>query len=268
MSQPTGLTTLRVQNRHAGYLAVEQAPGVDSHPTPILLLHGWGVHSELMKAPAKRLAALGYRCIAPDFPGFGSTPAPPTAWTVHDYAQWTLDVCDALEMPRVHLFAHSFGARVAMVMASRSPDRIDKIALTGAAGIPSKKSLSSSLRLSSYKTARSVLKTVGASALADRLSAWYGTRYGSADYQAASGVMRETFLKVVNEDLSTVAAQVRHPTLLFWGALDQETPLWQGKMLEKLIPDAGLIIYEKGDHYAYLRHQVEIARTLDYFLRH
>jgi len=38
--------------------------------------------------------------------------------------------------------------------------------------------------------------------------------------------------------------------------------------LESLIPDAGLIVYEGGDHYAYLQRAAELCRTLDHFLRH
>lgn len=258
---------ITVSGQDTALVRLDASPTAPPHSTPILVLHGWGTSLELMTPIADRMAALGYQSIVPDFPGFGKSAPPPIGWSVHDYTKWTNNLLDTLNLPRVHLFAHSFGGRISLLLGSQHADRIDKIALTGAAGIPSKKSQSSQMRLSAYKGIRSSLQRIGASSLAADLSTWYNKRYGSADLQASSGVMRETFLKVVNEDLSPFAAKVSRPTLLFWGDQDEGTPLWQGQTLEKLIPDAGLIVYKGGDHYAYLQHQVEIARTLDHFYR-
>ncbi len=234
---------------------------------PILYLHGWGVSSELMLPIAERMAKLGYPGIVPDFPGFGRSAVPPMGWSVHDYAQWVVALLDCLGTPTVNIFAHSFGARISLVLGAQQATHISKLALTGAAGIPPKRTGTPSLRLSLYKAVRAGLRSIGAGSLANRLAAWYSQRYGSADYLLTSGVMRETFLKVVNEDLTPFAKLVSRPTLLLWGEGDQDTPLWQGQLLEQLIPDAGLIIYKNGDHYAYLHHQNEVARTLDHFFK-
>lgn len=261
------VSRILISGQGAAVVQLDASPSVLAQPIPILFLHGWGTSSELMTPIADRMTSLGFSAVVPDFPGFGQSDPPYAGWSVHDYTKWTITLLDTLKLSRVHLFAHSFGGRISLLLGSQYADRIDKIALTGAAGIPSKKSQSSQLRLSAYKGIRSGLQRFGASDLAADLSGWYNKRYGSADLQASNGVMRETFLKVVNEDLSPFATKVSRPTLLFWGDKDQDTPLWQGQTLEKLIPDAGLIVYEGGDHYAYLRRQVEIARTLDHFYR-
>jgi len=57
-------------------------------------------------------------------------------------------------------------------------------------------------------------------------------------------VLRETLVKVVNEDLLPYAARVSRPTLLFWGDQDHDTPIAQGQLLEKTIPDAGLVVFD------------------------
>ena len=80
-------------------------------------------------------------------------------------------------------------------------------------------------------------------------------------------MMRETFVKVVNKDLRPYAARISRPTLLFWGDKDEDTPLWQGQELEKLIPDAGLIVYEGAGHYSYLERLNETVKTVDYFFK-
>ena len=76
--------------------------------------------------------------------------------------------------------------------------------------------------------------------------------------------MKKTFVKVVSEDLSPLLPRIQASTLLVWGEKDTETPLWMGQKMEKDIPDAGLVIFEGDDHFAYL-HQwsrfVAIVRT-------
>ena len=79
--------------------------------------------------------------------------------------------------------------------------------------------------------------------------------------------MRKTFVKVISEDLSPLLPQIKASTLLVWGENDQDTPLWMGKKMEKDIPDAGLVIFENDDHYAYLRQWPRFVRVLQAFLK-
>lgn len=232
----------------------------------ILMLHGWGANIKLMQPLGERLNALGYAVYILDLPGFGASAPPPSAWTVPDYAKFVIAYIDAHKLAQVNLFGHSFGGRVSLVLGAEYADRFGKLALADAAGIPTKKP-AADLRLNTYKTIRDGLYKVGAKGLADSLRESYNKRYASADFQAASGVMRETFVKVVNEDLRPYAARITRPTLLFWGDKDEDTPLWQGQELEKLIPDAGLIVYEGAGHYSYLERLNETVKTVDYFFK-
>ncbi|MEP6987506.1 MAG: alpha/beta hydrolase, partial [Chloroflexota bacterium] len=109
--------------------------------------------------------------------------------------------------------------------------------------------------------------SIGLKPQAEQLRNWYSERYGSADYKAAKGTMRETLIKVVNEDLLPFAAQVKPSTLLFWGDKDEDTPLAQGQLLEKTIPDAGLVIWENAGHYSYLERAADTARVMDHFFK-
>ncbi len=233
----------------------------------IVLLHGWGANLKLMQPLGERLSALGWNAYIPDLPGFGESAPPLRAWTVPDYAKFVIDYLAAHRLKQVNLIGHSFGGRIALVLGAEYADRFVKFALADAAGVPAKKSSSADLRLTTYKTIRDGLYKIGAKGLADTLRERYNARYGSADFQAAQGVMRETFVKVVNEDLRPYAARVKPSTLLFWGDKDEDTPLWQGRELEKLIPDAGLIVYEGAGHYSYLERLNETVKTVDYFFR-
>lgn len=234
---------------------------------PILLLHGWGANIGLLMPLAERLAKKGYRCYMLDMMGFGESDDPPQAWTVYDYTNFVIDYLDMHKLDSVYLFGHSFGGRLSLILGSQHSSRIKKIALSDSAGIKPKAPFWSSLRLSSYKAIRDGLYKIGLSSLADTLREQYNQRYGSSDFQQVSGVMRQTFINVVNEDLLPLASQVKVSTLLFWGDKDEDTPLWMGQKLEQEIPDAGLVIHEGAGHYAYLEKAEETAGVMDYFLK-
>ena len=48
--------------------------GPETPDAPVLtMLHGWGANLELMRPLGERMAALGYRVVMLDLPGFGQT---------------------------------------------------------------------------------------------------------------------------------------------------------------------------------------------------
>ena len=233
----------------------------------LVLLHGWGASLNLMWPLAEQLAAAGFRVYAPDLPGFGSSEAPSTAWSVGDYAAFVTAFLDSQELQRVDLGGHSFGGRICLKLGADSPERIRRLLLFNAAGLRRQSILTSRLRPGLFRCMRAVLRGLRLNALAEGLGEWYHERYASADYKMASGVMKPTFVRVVNEDLRPYAARIRPPALIFWGDRDEETPLWMGKELERLIPDAGLVIQEDAGHYSYLERLADTARVISYFLR-
>lgn len=234
---------------------------------PLLMLHGWGADSELLLPLANRLAPEGFRCYMPDLPGFGDSAEPPQTWTTFDYAAFVIAYMDAHDLAQVFLFGHSFGGRLGLVLGAEHGARIRKMALSNSAGIVTPAPLHKRLRLSVYKTLRTTLHNIGAATLANQLQRAYTQRYGSADYQQASPIMRGTLSQVVQQDLRAHAARVQAPTLLFWGDQDEATPLWYGQTFEQIMPDAGLIVHEGAGHYSYLEHPAETARVMTYFFR-
>ena len=91
-------------------------------------------------------------------------------------------------------------------------------------------------------------------------------KYGSADYNALDDEMKKTFVKVISQDLRPLLPDIKASTLLVWGENDTATPLWMGKTMEKEIPDAGLVIFENDDHFAYLRQWPRFTAVIRAFL--
>ncbi|MBA3868793.1 MAG: alpha/beta hydrolase [Anaerolineae bacterium] len=246
---------------------IRTAEAIIGEGKPVVMLHGWGSNLKLVTPLAEKLAPMGYKCYVPDLPGFGQTSAPNVGWSVHEYVKWVMDYADVQGLDQFYLFGHSLGGRLGLVLGAENGDRIIKMALSNAAGIRPRPSTSGQWRLKSYRLALNTLKSIGLKPQAEQLRNWYSERYGSADYKAAKGTMRETLIKVVNEDLLPFAAQIKPSTLLFWGDKDEETPLWQGQLLEKTIPDAGLVVWEGAGHYSYLERAADTARVMDHFFK-
>ena len=88
---------------------------------------------------------------------------------------------------------------------------------------------------------------------------------GSRDYKAASPIMRQTLVQVVNEDLSEFAKKIEEPTLLIWGDQDTEAPVEEAKILENIMYDAALIVLP-GTHYAYIENLGQVIAILNNFI--
>lgn len=246
---------------------IQTAFSVSGSGRDVLMLHGWGADMSLLLPLADKLAVRGYRVWALDLPGMGQSVAPAEAWSVLDYAMFVLRFMDYMEIERCVLFGHSFGGRLGLILGSDHPERIERMVLSNSAGVRAKTSILRQMRLSSYKLVRDGLRSIGAKGTAERLRRAYNARYGSADFNATSGVMRQTFINVIQEDLLPYAVRVAVPTLLIWGDQDEDTPLWQGRLLEKTIPDAGLVLYEGAGHYTYLDRLNDVTQVIDYFLK-
>ncbi len=228
----------------------------------VILLHGWGQNMQMMSAAENYLNQY-FRVWNLDFPGFGESDEPDAAWGVSDYEDFLDDFIRVNGISEVILIGHSFGCRAAIRYAADHPDTVRKMCLTGAAGIRPKQTAEMKLRTKAYKAGKWFLKATGQNKKLEELQ----NRSGSADYRNARGVMRETFVKVVNDDVTPVLKDVRCPVLLVWGSEDTAAPLWMGQMMEKEMPDAGLAVFEGDDHFAYWHQPDRFNRVLDIFLK-
>lgn len=239
----------------------------DGH-IPILFLHGWGCSSDIFLPIVKALPSK-FRAILVDFHGHGNTPEPSGTYAVADFTKHVLSLLDELAITELYLVAHSFGARVAIQLASKHPEKIKKLVITGGAGIilPKKKKLS--LRTRVYKLKRRFFLTLQKLGLSkkwiDKQQEKLVQKYGSSDYKALTPSMRETFKAVVNEDLTAFLPNISAPTLLIWGENDIETPMSYAKIMEQHISDSAIIVFEQGDHFAFVQQHQRFRSIIENF---
>jgi Predicted hydrolases or acyltransferases (alpha/beta hydrolase superfamily) len=233
----------------------------------ILFLHGWGSHFMLFGDILDSLTS-HYRVLALDFPGCGGTPEPPQAWTLDDYCDFVTAFLQERGVERVILLGHSHGGRVSIQLAARAalPFAITKLILVDSAGVRAKRTTAQKSRTAVYKTVRNLLSVRWVEEqFPEALEAWRA-RHGSADYNAASPIMRETLVNMVNMDLTHLMPLIGQPVLLIWGERDDATPLSDAKTMERLFPDAGLVVLPGAGHYSFLEQKYTFMRVLDSFL--
>lgn len=234
----------------------------------IVLLHGWGSNIKLF-ANLIELLSKKYMVVAMDMPGFGESEEPPSAWCVDDYAKFVIDFLSDYDTKKVMLLGHSFGGRVIIKLNSRNdlPFEITKVILVDSAGILPPKSNKKSFRTYYYKAGKAILSTGIAQKIASDALENFRKKMGSADYAAASPLMRQVLVKTVNEDLEPLLPNIKCPTLLVWGVNDTATPLSDGEKMEKLIPDAGLVKLENAGHYSFLEQQYTFNKVMCSFMK-
>ncbi|OOG59504.1 alpha/beta fold hydrolase [Rhodanobacter sp. C03] len=95
---------------------------------PLLALHGWldNAGSFALLAP---MLATRFRVIALELPGHGHSDhlAAGASYRYLDYVQTVLAAADALQLDRYSLLGHSLGAGIASLVATASPQRIERL---------------------------------------------------------------------------------------------------------------------------------------------
>ena len=232
----------------------------------VLLLHGWGSNIELF-ASMIEVISKKYRVIAPDMPGFGLSDEPKEPWCVDDYVDFILKFLEDFDFEKLIVLGHSFGGRVIIKMASRElPFEIDKVILVDSAGVKPEKTMAQKIRQRKYKMGRKVLESAPVSALFPDALEKFRRSHGSADYNSATPVMRQTLVKTVNEDLKDLMPNMKMPVLLVWGENDDATPLSDAKIMESLMPESGLVTLKGAGHYSFLEQQFTFNKVLASFL--
>ena len=236
----------------------------------VLLLHGWGCSTRHFAQIAQDLAK-DYRVTVIDFPAHGQSGRPPEPWGVPEFAACTKEIMEQLGIAPCDIIAHSFGGRVALYIAANWPELVNRLVITGGAGLKKPQTEEAKKRSEEYKKKKEKLlgltKLPLIGSMAQKSLKALQEKYGSADYNALDDEMKKTFVKVISEDLSPLLPQIQASTLLVWGENDTETPLWMGQKMEREIRDAGLVIFENDDHFAYLHQWPRFVTVVRAFLK-
>jgi pimeloyl-ACP methyl ester carboxylesterase len=242
----------------------QKSSGKAADGAEIILLHGWGANKETMMPVFKHLAER-YTVYNIDLPGFGASSEPASVWGTVDYADFVQKFCAACDISQPVLVGHSFGGKISIILGARGFAR--KVILADSAGILPKRGLDYYIRVYSYKAAKRIMNISFLLKYKDKVLAIWQKNNPSSDYTQAQGIMRRIFVKVVNESVVNYLPKINVPALLIWGGQDTATPLADGQLMEKLIPDSGLVVFEGAGHYSFLEQPGRFNKIVDYFLQ-
>lgn len=208
------------------------------NPPRVFALHGWGrSHADFREVLA------GLDAVALDLPGFGASPPPPSAWGGGDYAEMVAAVMDETGAGPAVVLGHSFGGQVAVHLAAAAPDRVLALVLTGTPLLrrPKGATRNPGFRLARWLHRRGLLSDARIEELK--------SRHGSPDYRAASGVLRDVYVRVVNEAYDEELGRVECPVELVWGELDRAASAAMATEAADLLRDARLQVLPGVGHF-------------------
>ncbi len=245
--------------------------GVNQKPLkPVLVfLHGWQRSHRDFDIIAQNFNKIGFSTLLIDLPGFGKSNLPQFAWTIEDYADFLSDFFQKISKSSRFLqknlsyilIGHSFGGRVVIKFAAKYPIMVKKIILIASGGVRHKSLKIISLKYLS-KIGKFFLKTLKLSKLSQALQ----TKFSSPDYLALSGIMKQIFLNVINEDLILEANKIKCPTLIIWGENDEELPLQDALILGKAISNSSVKILKNAGHFVFLEKPEDFFNILKKFI--
>lgn len=219
---------------------------------PVLFLHGWGGSTESFKGFYEE------GDILLDFPPFGKSQKPIVEYTLNDYVNIVVLLLRKINVDKVNIVAHSFGARVAICLAAKY-NIVDRLIITAGAGIRPRFSLKKYFAKIRYKRVKKLVQK-------NKLNVSYLNKFGSDDYKKLDNLMKKTFVNIVNYYQNDILKDIRCDTLLVWGKDDNQTPLYMAKHIKRHIKNCQLITYE-GGHFVYLEKSFAFLKIINAFLR-
>lgn len=264
-----------------------------------VMCQGWGTNFKLYKLVADSIGDK-YRTVLFDFPGFGMTAEPPEPWDVPQYTEFFAHFLstvpelnatvpepdegssaeDGATVPErcpepvegpvegssreITLIGHSFGGRVIIEFASTH--NVGKIVLIDSAGVMPQHDSSHNWRVKTYKLGKKILTNKFVHSLFPEVIDDWMSRQGSADYRAASPLMKQVLVKAVNYDQQHLMGEISAPTLLIWGDQDDATPISDAHIMEQKFQDAGLVVIPGAGHFSFAENPALFTSAIRAFL--
>jgi 2-hydroxymuconate-semialdehyde hydrolase len=245
---------------------------------PVVLLHGSGPGVTAWANWNKLFPLLKnqHRIIAPDLVGFGFTErVPDPIYSMNNWVQQTIDLFDALKIEKANLVGNSFGGALALSMAIRCPERVNKLVLMGSMGVsfpitygldqvwgytPSEANMEELLEIFTYDHSFATKELIK-------------TRYESSKQPGFQESFSAMFPQPRQKSVESMAGNqnyirnIPHETLIVHGREDRVIPLETSLKLIQLIDNAQLHIFGHCGHWTQIEKTQEFADLLLNFFK-
>jgi pimeloyl-ACP methyl ester carboxylesterase len=248
---------------------------------PIVLMHGTAASLHTYDAWTKQLSK-DYRVIRLDLPAFGLTgPNKNAEYSIESYTKFLSQFLEKIKVAKFYLAGNSLGGNIAWNYAAEYPEKVRKLILIDASGLPTftpqpsifkmaKTPILNSLFL--YITPRFIIRKNIEQVYANKLKVTDAlvTRYHKMSLRTGN---RKAFIDRAKTDFNVAEKvnlvklkSVKTTTLLIWGAKDTWIPLGNGKRMDSMLPNSKLVILENSGHVPMEENPKESLEFLKSFL--
>jgi 2-hydroxymuconate-semialdehyde hydrolase len=240
---------------------------------PVLFIHGSGPGVSAFANWRLVLPELAktHRVIAPDMVGFGFTDRPEgVKYDVDAWVGQTIGLLDALGVAKAHIVGNSFGGAIALALAIRHPERVERLVLMGSVGVPFP--ITPGLDAvwgyqPSFEAMRKLLDIFAFSRdlVNDELAE---LRYKASirpgfqeSFSAMFPAPRQRWVDAMASREADIRA-LRHETLIIHGRDDKVIPLSNSLTLLEWIDRSQLHVFSRCGHWVQIEHAQRFAQLL------
>jgi len=256
---------------------VYPAAGPSAEP-PVLLIHGWGGSGRYWHGTAERLRAHS-DVIVPDLPGVGRSLPARRAFDMEAHVAALETLLAQLHIPRVRLVGHSMGGGIAILLAARRPELVDRLVLTAISLFRNDAERTFFRAITEVSGALMHLRAPWMADL-EMLRRQFAGRFFFRVPDDAE-LLRTGFLDYLQMDRDTAVAsarsaadpainaaarQVRAPTLLIVARQDQIMPPANVPFTQATIPGCDVRWFEECGHFPMIEHAEAYAAQVRNFL--
>lgn len=245
---------------------------------PVVLLHGSGPGVTAWANWNKLFPLLkdDFRVLAPDMAGFGFTERLENpVYNMNNWVQQTIDFFDALKIEKANLVGNSFGGALALTMAIKYPERVNKLVLMGSMGVsfpitygldrvwgytPSPANMEELLEIFTYDhsfATKELIKTRYEASMQPGFQESFSAMFPPPRQQSVEKMAgNENYIR-----------NIPHETLIVHGREDRVIPIETSLRLIQLIDNAQLHIFGKCGHWTQIERTGEFAVLLRNFFQ-
>lgn len=248
---------------------------------PIVLIHGTAASLHTWDDWTDELKRTN-RVIRMDLPAFGITgPNKNADYSLQAYTDFLNSFIEKLKLKKFHLAGNSLGGNIAWNYAADYPQKIEKLILVDASGLPTNKQPPSIFKMAKtpllktlflYVTPKILIKKNIKEVYADdsKITDELVDRYHKMALRVGN---RKAFIDRAKTDFgldSTININklktIMTPTLLIWGALDLWIPLDNGIRMDRILVNSSLKVLENSGHVPMEENPEESLKLMTDFL--
>ena len=248
---------------------------------PIVLIHGTASSLHTWNDWTTELTQTN-RVIRMDLPAFGITgPNKNADYSIKSYTNFLHQFLMKMNLDKFYLAGNSLGGNIAWNYTAENPDKVEKLILVDASGLPTNKPQPAIFKMAKtpvlnslflYITPKFIIKKNMEEVYADdsKITDSLITRYHKMALRVGN---RKAFIDRAKIDFKPTEKEninklksIITPTLLIWGAKDNWIPLDNGKRMDSILPNSKLVVLENSGHVPMEENPIESCKVLKAFL--